>query len=364
MPDLNWRNPRLKAAMWGVMHSWLARGVDGFRVDVIYALVKDKEFRDDPLNPDYKQGDNPYEQLLHVYSLNRPEAHEVLREMRAVVDSYDGDRVLIGETFHLSSLAEIVSWYGANLDECHLPFNFKLITRPWDARQIRHLVEEYEQMLPIGAWPNWVLGNHDQHRIATRVGGIEQAKLAQMLLLTLRGTPTAYYGDEIGITNGLIPRESVRDPFEKRVQGQGRDPERTPMQWDSSLYAGFSDVEPWLPVAENYQAVNVEVETRDSTSILTLFRALTTLRRANDTLTIGSYSSVEVGHNEVFAYMRKHEETQVLVALNFGSEGQSLDLRGAGVACEVLLSTHLDRSGGEMLDGLYLRPNEGLVARL
>lgn len=363
-PDLNWRNPEVRAAMFDVMRFWLDKGVDGFRVDVVYALVKDAELHDDPFNPSYRPGDNPYEALRHQYSLERPEIHEVLREMRQVLDAYPGDRLFIGETFHLASLEQFISYYGRNLDECHLPFNFQLIMKPWRADAIRSYIAQYERALPQGAWPNWVLGNHDQHRIATRADSIAQAKVAQMLLLTLRGTPTCYYGDEIGMTDVEIPADCEQDPYGRRVPGQGRDRVRTPMQWDCSVNAGFSTAMPWLPLADDYQAVNVEAASGDNSSILTLFRALISLRQATPALTIGCWSPIDVGHEQVLAYLRQHEDERILVALNFDQASHVLDLREGRECGEVLLSTYLDRAGVESLSALHLRPDEGLVVRL
>jgi alpha-glucosidase len=361
-PDLNWRNPQVRSTMYDVMRFWLDKGVDGFRVDVIYALLKDALLRDDPPNPQFKPGDNPYEALLHVHSLQSPGIHGILREMRGVLAEYAGDRVLIGETFHLSSLEQFTSYYGAQLDECHLPFNFQLIMLEWTPQVIRRFVEAYEAALPPGAWPNWVLGNHDQQRIATRGGGPAQARIAQMLLLTLRGTPTCYYGDEIGMTNVMIPPEREQDPYGLRVPGQGRDPVRTPMQWDNSPYAGFSTVEPWLPLADDARAVNVAGASGNPTSMLALFRRLIALRRASPALSIGSYATLATGQQEVYGYERRHEAERILVVLNFGTASQSLDLRQAAQG-EVLLSTYLDRDGAEALGTVQLRPFEGLVIR-
>src|SRR5213079_2805785 len=173
------------------------------------------------------------------------------------------ERVLIGEIY--LPLARLMPYYGEQLDEAHLPFNFQFVTLPtWEASAIRQVVEAYEAALPQGAWPNWVLGNHDQPRITSRVGR-EQARTAQMLLLTLRGTPTCYYGDELGMVNVPIPSELIHDPPGKVHPEYSRDPERTPMQWDGSVHAGFCTPEaiPWLPVADDYQIYNVADEQHD-----------------------------------------------------------------------------------------------------
>ena len=239
-PDLNWRNPAVRAAMHDVMRFWLGRGVDGFRVDVIWHLIKDAAFRDNPPNPDFRAGDPPHRRQMPLYSADRPEVHELIRELRGVVDEFPA-RLLIGEIY--LPLDRLVTYYGRELGGVHLPFNFSLLEAPWNARAVADLIDRYEALLPPGAWPNWVLGNHDRPRVASRIGQA-QARIAAMLLLTLRGTPTLYYGDEIGLPQVPIPADRIRDPFERNVPGLGRDGCRTPMQWDASPGAGFSSRRP------------------------------------------------------------------------------------------------------------------------
>ena len=194
-PDLNWRNADVRSAIYEVMRFWLRRGVDGFRVDVIWHLIKDEHFRDNPPNPNFREGDPPHHCVVPLYTADRPEVHDIIAEMRRVTDEFT-DRVLIGEIY--LPLERLVAYYGRDLSGVHLPFNFSLLSTSWRAPAIARLINEYEAALPSGGWPNWVLGNHDQARIASRVGH-DQAKIAAMLLLTLRGTPTIYYGDEIGM---------------------------------------------------------------------------------------------------------------------------------------------------------------------
>jgi alpha-glucosidase len=212
-PDLNWRNPAVVAAMQDAMRFWLERGIDGFRVDVIWQVVKDDQFRDNPPNPDFVEGQYHYSRLRPIYTADRPEVHEVVAGMRRVIDAY-ADRVLIGEIY--LPIERLVAYYGENLRGAHLPFNFQLIHAAWNARGIDRLIREYEALLPQGGWPNWVLGNHDNRGIATRVG-VAQARVAALLLLTLRGTPTMYYGDELGMQDVPIP--SLR---KERVGGRRR----------------------------------------------------------------------------------------------------------------------------------------------
>ena len=254
-PDLNWRNVEVQQAMLDVLRFWLNRGVDGFRVDVMHHLAKDTQYRDNPPNPDFRPGMSPYRELLTTHSVDLPEVHEIVALMRAVVDEYD-DRMLVGEIY--LPLERLMAYYGASGEGAHLPFNFQLLRLPWDAKGVATVVERYEAMLPSYAWPNWVLGNHDKPRIATRVGAA-QARVAALLLLTLRGTPTLYYGDELGMHDVAIAPDQVRDPFEKNVPGLGlgRDPVRTPMQWTGETNAGFTTGSPWLPLADDCKTINV-----------------------------------------------------------------------------------------------------------
>ena len=362
-PDLNWRNPEVLEAMLGVLRFWLERGVDGFRVDVLWHLVKDDEFRDNPANPDWHEGKDPFQQLVPVWTTDRPEVHDVITRMRRLFDEFE-DRVLIGEIY--LPVERLVQYYGADLTGAHLPFNFQLISAQWDARHLARLVREYEAALPEGAWPNWVLGNHDQHRIATRVGPA-QARVAAMLLLTLRGTPTLYYGDEIGMRDVEIPPHRVQDPFEKNVPGKGlgRDPERTPMQWSAEEHAGFSTREPWLPLAPDFEQVNVAAQRDDPGSMLSLYSRLIALRRGEPALQVGRFDPLECT-GDLLAYVREARkgESSFLVALNLGAQPQCLPLPEGHPEGTIALGTHLDRANEPVGRELALRPNEGVIVRL
>lgn len=353
-PDLNWRNSQLRTAMHEIMRFWLKRGVDGFRVDVIWHLIKDAEFRDDPPNPDFRAGDPEYRRLLHRYSADRPEVHEVIRGLRAVVDKFP-ERLLIGEIY--LPLEQLVAYYGRELTGAHLPFNFSLIETPWNACAVAQLIDRYEALLPAGAWPNWVLGNHDRPRVASRIGA-RQARVAAMLLLTLRGTPTLYYGDEIGLPQVPIPPGRVRDP----AAGLARDGCRTPMPWDTSQFAGFSPAPPWLPLNEDAASRNVASERNDPGSLYNLYRRLIGLRRRHPALAIGSYRPLPA-EGDVLAYLREQEDQRFLVALNFGGSQASLvlppNLQG-GIALSVLP----DRTGEKIAGGIELSGNDGVLVEL
>jgi alpha-glucosidase len=358
-PDLNWRNPAVQSAMLDALRFWLDRGVDGFRVDVIWLMIKDDQFRDNPPNPEYVAGQPPRAAQLPLYTADRPEVHDIIAMMRHLLDQYD-QRMMVGEIY--LPIERLMTYYGVAGSGTHLPFNFQLILLPWNARAIDKAITAYEAALPADGWPNWVLGNHDQHRIASRVGAA-QARVAAMLLLTLRGTPTIYNGDEIGMHDVDIPPELVRDPQELGVPGVGlgRDPERTPMQWDASPNAGFTSGTPWLPLADDYERFNVATERADPRSMLALQQLLIALRRATPALEVGSYAPAPAD-GDLLAYMRTAGDRRFLIVLNLGPQEQTLDL--STLSGRVVLSTHLDRMD-EAADGtLALRADEGVIVEL
>jgi alpha-glucosidase len=360
-PDLNWRHSEVQRAMLDVLRFWLDRGVDGFRVDVMHHLVKDIEFRDNPPNPDFRPGMSPYRELLTTHTADLPEVQEIIALMRGVIENYV-DRMLVGEIY--LPVERLMAYYGASGKGAHLPFNFQLIGLPWKAKEIAAAVERYEALLPSYAWPNWVLGNHDKPRIATRAGAA-QARIAAMLLLTLRGTPTMYYGDEIAMHDVAIPPHQVQDPFEKNVPGLGlgRDPARTPMQWDESRAAGFTTGQPWLPIADDCAMNNVAVLRCQSASILSLYRRLIELRRSEPALSIGDYAALPSGE-DLMAYMRKAGERRLLVVLNFGAVARRFNLSELQAEASLLLSTYLDRAGERLAEELQLRGDEGVIIEL
>lgn len=357
-PDLNWRNPQVREAIYDVMRFWLTKGVDGFRVDVIWHLIKDKEFRDNPPNPHYVEGRPPHEKILTQYSTDQDEVHEVIAEMRRVTDAFHA-RVLIGEIY--LPLHRLMAYYGNDLNGAQMPFNFALLSTLWSARAIEKIIEDYEMALPKDAWPNWVLGNHDRQRVASRVGEA-QARVAAMLLLTLRGTPTLYYGDEIGMQQVTIAPDDVRDPFEKNVPGigVGRDGCRTPMQWDCSPNGGFSTAKSWLPLPENHVHQNVVNLEANASSILNLYKRLICLRKAHVALIAGDYDPI-AAQGDLLIYRRKHEGETLTIALNLGVEPVALPTSSISFSSTILLSTYLDRENERFEGMLNLRGNEGVV---
>ena len=286
---------------------------------------------------------------------------EIVALMRGVVEEYD-DRMLVGEIY--LPVERLMAYYGASGRGAHLPFNFQLIRLPWKAKEIAAAVERYEALLPSYAWPNWVLGNHDKPRVATRAGA-PQARVAAMLLLMLRGTPTLYYGDEIGMHDVAIPPHRVQDPFERNVPGLGlgRDPVRTPMQWDEGRGAGFTSGEPWLPIANDYAMNNVAVLRCQSASILSLYRRLIELRRSEPALSVGDYAALPSGE-DLMAYMRKAGERRLLIVLNFGATARRFNLSELQAGASLLLSTYLDRTQEKLDEELRLRGDEGVIIEL
>jgi alpha-glucosidase len=356
-PDLNWRNPAVVVAMLDVMRFWLDRGVDGFRVDVIWHLIKDEEFRDNPPNPDYTGAPHAYDALLPAYTTDQPEVHNIVTKMRRVMDEYE-DRLLIGEIY--LPVGQLVTYYGREDAGLHLPFNFMLVTQPWDASVIAAGMNEYVGALPDNGWPNWVLGNHDISRIVSRVGP-RQARVAAMLLLTAWGTPTIYYGDEIGMQDVEIPAAELKDTGGERPLSSSRDPERTPMQWRDAPRAGFTTGTPWLPVADNYATANVEVEQQDPKSMLALYRRLIELRQSEPALMVGNFALVPAA-GDLLAYRSGSKTRHFLTILNLRHAAAGFTLEGAGG--EIAVSTYLDREGEAVSGNLTLRADEGVVLRL
>ncbi len=353
-PDLNWRNPAVQAAMFDVLRFWLRRGVDGFRVDVMWMMIKDDQYRDNPPNPGYLPGQPSVHRLLPVYNTDRPEVHELVARMRAVVDEFP-DRALIGEIYLPAK--QLMTYYGTALNGANLPFNFLLLQCAWTADAIKQVISDYDDALPQGAWPNWVLGNHDQPRIASRIG-LQQARVAAMLLLTLPGTLTLYYGDEIAMTNTPIPPEEVQDPAEQNEPGLGlgRDPERTPMVWDQTVKAGFTTGQPWLPIGEQSSAAAQDL---DPTSMLQLYRRLIELRRKHSMLVSGALQAVAAQSN-ILRFERAGRGLRALVLLNMGFEPARVP---AGIG-SILLSTSLKREGETTAGEVELKGAEGLIIEL
>ena len=360
-PDLNWRNPELRQAMFDAMRFWLDKGVDGFRVDVMWHMIKDDQLRDNPPNPDYQPHQATYEKLLAVHSTDQPEVHDIVRLMREVMDEYD-DRVMIGEIY--LPVHRLVMYYGHDSRGTHLPFNFQLLSVPWEPGRLFSVIEEYEAALPTEGWPNWVLGNHDQPRIISRIG-VAQSKVAAMLLLTLRGTPTIYYGEEIGMRDVAIPPDEICDPQGLNMPGLdlSRDPARTPMQWDDSPYAGFSSVRPWLRLPDNFPRVNVKVQQLDAFSMLSFYKSLLEIRNREAALNVGSYRSV-YSDKRLIAYAREAGNSRFLIVLNMTHRPCFFRPENLSFEGTIELSTEPERNGTIVKNSFAISGDEGVVIRL
>ena len=333
-PDLNWRNPDVERAMCDVLRFWFDRGVDGFRVDAIHHLHEDEEDRDNPVNPNWRPGMAPNERLAANQN-GRSTGRARLDQSHATVADEYPDKVMIGEAY--LPIDRLMAYYGADLTGFHLPFNFHLISTDWKPQAIASLIEAYEAALPAGGWPNWVLGNHDRSRVASRIGRA-QARVAAMLLLTLRGTPTIYQGEEIGMLDVPIAPELVQDPFERNLPGfgLGRDPVRTPMPWSSDVNGGFTQGRPWLPLNADADVLNVAAQAADPRSMLSLHRALIRLRRDTEALVSGGLKLLSATQH-VLAYERQLGGECVRVLLNMSDQTQTFRVESAAQEC--LLST-------------------------
>ena len=356
-PDLNWRNPAVRETLRDVMRFWLRRGVDGFRVDASAVLIKDDLLRDNPPNPKADARTPPPQRLEPVFTDDRRETMDCIEEMRAVIDEFD-DCVICGEV--QGKTDRIGHFYGNDKPRLHLPLNFALLDTQWEPFPLQANIDAYYKALPEGAWPDWVIGGHDKRRVAGKIGQ-PQARILAMLLLTLKGTPFFFAGDEIGMEPVSIPPERVRDPFEKLVGGFGlnRDPERSPMPWDASALGGFTTGEPWLPLGDTSQR-NVHQQMQDPKSLLSLYRELISLRRREPALTRGELRPVR-SRNDIFSFARTFKGSEFLIGLNLVHEPREWEWQGAGT---LLVSTHLDRKEQPLKGPTLLRADEGLIVKL
>jgi alpha-glucosidase len=326
-PDLNWRNPAVRERMFQMMRFWLDRGVDGLRLDVVNAYFKDAAFRDNPRRFGLKGlqagklGARGYDWQAHLYDKDQPEMDGLLRDLRRLLDSYP-ERMSVGELLY-SNPALSASYCGDGTDKLHMAFNFDFTDQPWRPRAFQEEIAQWEAALHANAWPCHVLGNHDKPRSPSRFGAgphsDARTKVAAALLLTLRGTPFLYYGEEIGMEDTPIPRAEIKDPPGKKYWpfDPGRDPARTPMQWSARPGAGFTTGKPWLRINKDYRRRNVAAQRADPDSVLNFYRQMLALRRESVALRRGAYKPLIHRPVDGLAYLRQHPEQTVLVALNF-----------------------------------------------
>ncbi|MDQ6793300.1 MAG: alpha-amylase family glycosyl hydrolase [Chloroflexota bacterium] len=355
-PDLNWDEPAVEAAMHEVLRFWLARGIDGFRADVVYKIGKAPDLRD---NLGVFVGPGPNDRGRR-FDEGWPSVHPRLRAMRRVIRSF-GDRMMVGEVYLLdqAQMAE----YVRNDDGLDLAHNFHFLNLPWRAAAFRDAIRSSEELLDPCGWPTWCLNNHDHSRVASRYPGEPAARLTAILLLTLRGTPFLYQGEELGLQDGVVPAGQA-------VDIEGRDPERCPMPWQSPSAvgpgAGFTTGRPWLPIGPDAEEHSVAKERSDPTSVLSLYRRLLAVRRQEQAFRSGEIRWLDADDDDVLVYRRVHGDSSHLVVLNFADRPASIGAawidRPVGGIVEVSSSMHgLGRSlAGPSID---LEAYEGLVIR-
>ncbi len=359
-PDLNWWNDEVRDAFDEILRFWFARGVAGFRIDVCHAIVKDRELRDDPAVTEEDHPELRRRSLKHVFSMNRPEVHDVLRRWRALADSDEPRRILVGETYVLD-LDQLIPYYGQGEDELHLAFNFLFVHAPFDPAALSAVVAGMEEKLPAAAWPVYTGSNHDAGRLATRWadGDERRVRVALMMLLALRGTPFLYYGDEIGLPEVPQDAETALDPVARRTgdPSDNRDVCRTPMPWTAEPGGGFTTAAatPWLPFGD-LAACNVAAQRDDPGSVLHLVRDLIALRKGSSELTSGAYETLPAPAG-AWAWRRGE---RFAVALNMSDA----DVTVEGVAGRVAIATDRARDGEDVPGAVRLAAYEGVVVEL
>ena len=364
-PDLNWDNPMVRDEMKRAIRFWMDLGVDGIRADAVRWMSKDPDLRDDPKNPLWRSSEtlNKFDSLTHKYSRFWKNLFPYLREITDVIAEYE-NRIIIFEDYpddNYSTKEQYLGFYGIN-PEVGMPFNFQGLWTDFYADAFRTFVTEFQGMLdPAKHRPVYCFSNHDQHRIVTRMGGDDQARLIALMQLTLPGLPTVYYGDELGMPNTPVAVEDLQDLSAKSSgdPGVSRDPERTPMQWQKSQYAGFSEVKPWLPLGESLAKHNVKTQLHEPDSFLSLYRRLLKLRSRHEILRSGTYEAIGELEADVFLYARWLGDEHVFVALNFSDKERVVQLPHKG---RILCCTHpVDYTDIDEDGRVTLRPYEGVV---
>ncbi len=364
-PDLNWENPAVREEMKKSLEFWLDLGVDGFRVDAVSHLGKDYTFPDEPANPNYIGPPGTYDSCIRKYSKLLPNMHDYLRELTNTVENYP-DKIMFYELMPdgeigLSINDQFYSMYDVNA-RIGLPFNFGGMFLPWGAKPMGDYVRNFQDMLRTGDRPAYCFSNHDQSRIVSRFGR-KQARLIAMLLLTLPGIPAIYYGDEIAMENVHIPPEKRQDPASAENPMGGRDPERTPMQWNAKKHGGFTPAEPWLPLSKNYRRYNVEAQMKNKNSMYNLYRQLLTLRNKDETMIKGDYQEISNdGRRDVLVYERRHADGRYMVALNFSRWYRTVKVpKNSEIICFTAPSRKPVKAP---VTGIVLGPYEGVVIAL
>jgi len=386
-PDLNWFNSEVREAVGNVIRFWLNRGVDGFRLDVAHHYCKDKQFRSNPPFFIREKGKDRVKSSdrrlmanimklfalptfqIGKYNQHQPETHEVLREFRQIFDVYPA-KTSVGEIIG-EDAALVASYYGKNNDELHMNFYFELAHCRWQAGAFRRCIERWERNLPNDAWPAYAFSNHDLVRAISRYdsdgNGDKRARLLMLMLLTFRGTPFIYYGEEISMKEVKLSKKQLKDPpgVKWYPLHRGRDGCRTPMQWNEDTCAGFSDVLPWLPVGPEIGRRSVAVQQNDPHSQLNLVRELIRLRKSLPALLEGSYSSVTEGVSaDCFCYLRETDQQKVMVCVNFSFRRQEINPGSLNRESKIIFSTAPEREPQKIYFPLTIEPGEGCIIDL
>lgn len=368
-PDLNWRNPEVEDAIFSMMKYWLDMGVDGFRLDVVNLYIKDEFFRN---NISYfMKGPRSYDKQVHAYDRDRPEMHGILRRMRKLLDSYDDKRMFVGEIMQdFPGNVLLPATYCGQDDELHLAFNFMFLFSPWKAEKFFQIIKDFESALGDKNWPNYTLSNHDFPRHITRYekgkDTMLRARLAACMMLTLRGTPFLYYGEEIGMKRQKVPFRQIQDPVGKKYWPfhPGRDPERIPMPWDGSANTGFTTGKPWLPLYSEAKEVNVASQVLEKNSLFHTYKKLIQLRKDRKSLRKGKIKILLSNDKQVLYYRRREGKEETYIFLNFSDKPVNVSYPRKWNLNEILFTTaprpaYLKQDGDE--GDLRLFPNEAVL---
>jgi len=361
-PDLNWRNKEVQEEMFRMLSYWLDKGVDGFRFDVINFIIKDKKLRNNPLFYRFSPSQK-------IRTRNHPKSYKIIKNLRKLLDTY-ADKMSVGEIYTLppGNPRLAASYLSKGRNSLHLTFDFSIFFIHWSAKKYFKAIEQWQNSIPAEGWPSMVFSNHDLFRAVNRFGigrnKDKKARLLALLLLTSRGTPFIYYGEEIGMKNVRISKKHIKDPLGKKFWPlfRGRDRARTPMQWNNALYAGFSETEPWLPVNNDYKTNNVAEQLNKPDSLLNLYKKLIRLRHSSQALTAGRWIPESKGKNNIFSYYRKSENEQFLIIINFSSFTKTY-FRNLNPNEFFLYSTysHTKQHSIPFNKKLFLRPYEGII---
>lgn len=379
-PDLNYRNPEVKEAMFDVLRFWLDKGVDGFRLDILHAIYEDEQLRDDSFSWAILPSDKTTASLFtaHKYDLNLPETYDFAMELREIVDEYHPERFLLGEVF--GSIEELRKYYGSENNGLQSVFLFEFTSTPFKPDKYAELIGRIEKALPPPHMPTYVLSNHDRVRFITRLkNNLEKAKIAATMQLTLRGVPVIYYGEEIGMPNSEFDLSTSQDPIGRKFSwapgwltrllglSLSRDGCRMPMQWSDGQTAGFStnpDTITWLKISDSYKEINVAKESEEPASLLNCYQRLLKIRKENEPLRYGSFELIKLEglESKCLAYNRIYERQQLFIYLNFSED--TLKLKCPVESPALLFSTIADRLSLEMESSggaFSLRPFEGII---